>query len=146
MRSQVTDRQLAELADVVLRISREIDPHGPDPLDIVPLTGTEAIVMPGVARNPGTSPSATADATALRRSNLSAALRSLVAKGMVERRQHPSDARTVQLLPTEVAAESIERLHEHWATTIRSALGGDEDGTTEALALLQRIDEGLRRD
>ncbi|KTR08948.1 MarR family winged helix-turn-helix transcriptional regulator [Curtobacterium luteum] len=145
MRSTVSDAQLAELADVVLRISREIDPHGGDPVDVVPLTGTEALVMRWVDRNPGTSPSATALATGLQRSNLSAALRSLVAKGMVERRPHPSDARTVQLLPTELAAASIGRLRAHWVTKLRGALGEDDRGTAEALALLERVDDGLRR-
>ncbi|PCN49745.1 MarR family transcriptional regulator [Curtobacterium sp. 'Ferrero'] len=141
----MSDAQLAEFADVLLRIAREVDPHGGEPRDIVPLTGTEALVMRWVSRNPGTSPSATAEATALQRSNLSAALRSLVSKGMVERRQHPTDARTVQLHPTPVADASVARLHRHWATRLRAALDGDEGGTVEALALLERVDEGLRR-
>lgn len=144
MQSAVSDALLADFADVLLRISREIDPHGATALDIVPLTGTEALVMRWVNRNPGTSPSATAEATALQRSNLSVALRSLVAKGMVERRQDPVDARTVQLHPTALAGESIGRLHEHWAAKLRTALGGDERGAVEALGLLQRIDDGLR--
>ncbi|TCL77214.1 MULTISPECIES: MarR family winged helix-turn-helix transcriptional regulator [unclassified Curtobacterium] len=145
MPSVVSDHVLAEFADVVLRISREIDPHGAGALDIVPLTGTEALVMRWVDRNPGTSPSATAEATALKRSNLSVALRSLVAKGMVERRPDPDDARVVQLHSTDVARESIGRLHAHWAGKLRTALGGDGDGLPEALALLGRLDEGLRR-
>ncbi|ROP80687.1 MarR family winged helix-turn-helix transcriptional regulator [Curtobacterium sp. PhB115] len=144
MHSAVSDNLLAEFADAVLRISREIDPHGATALDIVPLTGTEALVMRWVARNPGTSPSATADATALKRSNLSVALRALADKGMVERRQDPHDARTVQLHATALAGESIERLHAHWAGKLRQALGGDERGAAEGLALLERLDEGLR--
>lgn len=144
MHSAVSDHLLAEFADVLLRISRDIDPNGANSPDLVPLTGTEAIVMRWVARNPGTSPSATADATALQRSNLSVALRSLVAKGMVERHQDPADARTLQLHPTVLAEENIERLHGHWATRLRTALGGDDHGTAEAFALLQRIDDGLR--
>ncbi|MFJ4076822.1 MarR family winged helix-turn-helix transcriptional regulator [Curtobacterium sp. NPDC089991] len=144
MHSAVSDHVLADLADVVLRISREIDPHGAGALEIVPLTGTEALVMRWVDRNPGTSPSATAEATALKRSNLSVALRSLVEKGMVERRQDPDDARTVQLHSTDVARESIGRLRAHWAGKLRAALGDDDAGLPEALALLDRIDEGLR--
>lgn len=141
----VSDDVLAELADVVLRIGREIDPHGARALDIVPLTGTEALVMRWVHRNPGTSPSATADATALQRSNLSVAIRSLVVKGMVERRQDAADARHVQLFPTALAADSIGRLHAHWSAELRAALGGDERGVAAALGLLSRVDAGLRR-
>jgi len=141
----VSDDLLAELADVVLRVAREIDPHGQRAVDIVPLTGTEALVMRWIDRNPGTSPSSTADATALQRSNLSVALRSLVAKGMVERRQDPDDARTVQLHPTDLARDSVERLHAHWAGTIRAALGHRADDVRAAYDVLARIDDGLRR-
>ena len=145
MAPAVSDDALAEFADVVLRIGREVDPHGPHALDIVPLTGTEALVMRWVHRNPGASPSAVADATALQRSNCSVALRSLVAKGMVERRTDPGDARTVQLHPTALAHDSIARLHAHWASRLRAALGGDEGGIGAAADLLARIDDGLRR-
>ncbi|MFJ3030060.1 MarR family winged helix-turn-helix transcriptional regulator [Curtobacterium sp. NPDC087080] len=145
MAPAVSDDALAEFADVVLRIGREVDPHGPHALDIVPLTGTEALVMRWVHRNPGASPSAVADATALQRSNCSVALRSLVAKGMVERRTDPDDARTVQLHPTALADDSIARLHAHWAGRLRTALGGDEGGLGAAADLLARIDDGLRR-
>lgn len=144
MESAVSDDLLAELADVVLRISREVDPNGARVLDIVPLTGTEALVMRWVDRNPGSTPSGVAEATALKRSNLSVALGSLVSKGMVERRPHPDDARTVQLFSTELAGRSIARLHAHWAGLLRTALAGDEHGVDAAFALLTRVDEGLR--
>ena len=144
MEPAVSDDLLAELADVVLRISREVDPNGARVLDIVPLTGTEALVMRWVDRNPGSTPSAVAEATALKRSNLSVAVGSLVAKGMVERRPDPEDARTVQLFSTELAAESIARLHAHWAELLRAALAGDERGVDATFALLTRVDANLR--
>lgn len=103
--------------------------------------------MRWVDTNPGTTPSATADATALRRSNLSVALGSLVAKGMVERRAHPDDARTAQLYPTALAAESIGLLRARWAETLRTALdaqGIDAAGVVSAVGLLERLEEGLR--
>lgn len=145
MEPALTDDVLAELADVVLRISREVDPNASRALDIVPLTGTEALVMRWVDRHQGTSASATAEATGLRRSNLSAALRSLVAKDMVDRRVDPLDARLVQLFSTPRATESIAVLHAHWASQLRRALGEDHAGVAEALGLLARIDDGLRR-
>ncbi len=82
-----------------MRIARDIDPNGPHAPDIVPLTGTEALVMRWVHHNPGASPSAVAAATALQRSNCSVALRSLVAKGMIERQTAPDDARVVRCGP-----------------------------------------------
>ncbi|MCJ1715870.1 MarR family winged helix-turn-helix transcriptional regulator [Microbacterium sp. M1A1_1b] len=139
-----TDDDLAELADVVLRISREVDPSASHALDIVPLTGTEALVMRWIDRHQGTSPSATAEATGLQRSNLSAALRALVAKDMVDRRPDPDDARLVQLFSTARATESIAVLHARWAEQLRRALGTDHAGVATTLAVLTRIDDGLR--
>ncbi|MCY1693826.1 MarR family winged helix-turn-helix transcriptional regulator [Curtobacterium sp. SL109] len=148
MDATVTDEALADLADLVLRVSREIDPNGSSALDVVPLTGTEVLVLRWVDMHPGTSPSATAEATALQRSNLSAALRSLVAKGMVDRRVDPRDARLVQLFATEQAAANIRVLRAHWAGKLRAALGDiaddDLDRVTDAVALLTRFDDGLR--
>jgi DNA-binding MarR family transcriptional regulator len=147
----VPDEALAQLADAVLRIARELDPTARRSEDVVPLTGTEVLVMRWVHTNPGTTPSATADATALRRSNLSVALGALMTKGMVERRPHPGDARTAQLYPTALAAESIGVLKGRWAETLRTALGAapaDVDDTAvvaSAVALLARVEEGLRR-
>jgi DNA-binding MarR family transcriptional regulator len=146
MDAPLTDAELAELADTVLRVSREVDPHGWRAPDIVPLTGTEALVMRWVDMHPGTSPSATADATALRRSNLSAAVRSLVAKDMVDRRADPRDARLVQLFPTARASDSIGRLHAHWASQLRQGLGDVPPvEVRRVLEVLTRLDDGLRR-
>lgn len=141
----ISDGALAEFADVVMRIAREIDPNGPQAPDIVPLTGTEALVMRWVHHNPGASPSAVAKATALQRSNCSVALRSLVAKGMIERQTAPDDARAVRLQPTALADESVRKLHAFWADRLRSALDGDDAGVEAAAALLARVEGGLRR-
>ncbi len=145
MSPAISDGALAEFADVVMRIAREIDPNGPQAPDIVPLTGTEALVMRWVHHNPGASPSAVAKATALQRSNCSVALRSLVAKGMIERQTAPDDARAVRLLPTPLADESVRKLHAFWAERLRSALEGDDAGVEAAAALLARVEGALRR-
>jgi len=142
--NSVTDATWGEFADVLLRVARELDPHADSAADVVALTGTERLVMRWVDRHPGTSPSATADATGLRRSNLSAAVRELERKGMVERRTGSDDGRQVRLFATDLAAENIERLRAWWADSLRQALPADEGGVEAALRLLTRIDEGLR--
>jgi len=144
MASAVSEDALADFAETILRIGRELDPHGPRALDIIPLTGTEALVMRWVHRNPGTSPSAVAEATALQRSNCSVALRSLMSKGMVERRTEPSDGRAVHLHPTPLAERSIARLHAYWGERLRAALGDDEENVLVAAMVLARIDDNLR--
>jgi DNA-binding MarR family transcriptional regulator len=133
---------LAELAETILRVARELDPHGALAASVIPLTGTEVAVMRWIDRNPGTSPTAAAEAAGLLKSNLSAALRSLVAKGMVERRQDPLDARLVQLHPTEAATQNIQRLRAHWATRLEQAV--EVDAAAAALEVLLHIDGELR--
>jgi DNA-binding MarR family transcriptional regulator len=139
------DETLAELAELVLRISREIDPHGAKAIDIVPLNATEALAMRWIESHPGTSATETAEAMSLRHSNLSVAVRSLVAKGMVERRPDPDDARLVRLHPTALARDNVRRLHAHWAVGMRTALGENTEGLTTAIDVLRRADIGLRR-
>jgi len=134
-----------ELAEVILRVARELDPHGESAPDIIALTGTERLVMRWIDRHPGTSPSTTADATALRRSNVSAAVRELERKGMIERRARSDDGRHVQLFATDLAIENIARLRAWWTARLQEALPGlDDDEVDAALSLLRRLDEGLR--
>jgi hypothetical protein len=60
MTNGVSDEQLAELAELVLRISRESDPDDARAIDIVPLTATEALAMRRISSHPGTSATRTA--------------------------------------------------------------------------------------
>ncbi len=138
-----TDRQLAELADAIMRIARDLDPQAGG-LDLVPLTGTETTVLRWVHRNPGTSPSAAAEATGLRRPNLSAAVRSLEDKGLVRRAPDPADQRQQRLEATALADESVARIQEYWTARVRAALGGDVGGACATVDLLERLETGLR--
>ncbi|WP_062299070.1 MarR family winged helix-turn-helix transcriptional regulator [Demequina maris] len=138
-----TDGRLAELADVVMRIARDLDPQAGG-LDLVPLTGTETAVLRWVHRHPGTSPSAAADGTGLRRPNLSAALRSLEDKGLVRRSPDASDHRQQRLDPTALADESLDRIRAYWAARVRAALGDAVDEACATVDLLERLESGLR--
>ncbi|MDN4476104.1 MarR family transcriptional regulator [Demequina sp. SYSU T00192] len=138
-----TDRLLAELAETILRIARDLDPHAAG-LDVVPLTGTETAVLRWVHRNPGTSPSAAADATGLRRPNLSAAVRSLEEKGLVRRSPDPADQRQQRLEATSLADEGVGRLHAYWSGRVRAALGDDLAEAGAVVDLLDRLESGLR--
>ncbi|MBT0768330.1 MarR family transcriptional regulator [Kineosporia sp. J2-2] len=139
------ERTLARLADLVFVIAREVEPHGHRGADIIELTNVEAMVMRWVDAHPGTSPSAAAEAVRLQRSNLSAAVRGLEAKGMVTRTPDPADQRLVRLYPTELAASNVTRLHRHWAGLVGEALGGERAGLHEAVELLERVAAGFRR-
>ncbi|MFC8190111.1 MarR family winged helix-turn-helix transcriptional regulator [Cellulomonas sp. NPDC057328] len=131
---------LAELADLVLAVARALQARqGAE--GVVPLTATEAAVLRHLDRHPGDSPSAVADALALQRSNLSTALRTLEAKGLVER-AHGRDGRSVAVRPTALADASVARLRDHWAAVLAGA-AADPGEVRAAVAVLARVDAAL---
>lgn len=130
---------LADLAFVLLGAARELQLHHAHDPRVVELTATEISVLRRLEDHPGTTPAAAAEATGLQRSNLSAALRSLVRKGMVERRPDPVDRRSHSLHPTSAAAENLTRLRALWTQVLQEALGEDLSGLEEAVALLDRL-------
>lgn len=138
-----SDRDLADLAELVLAIARDL--QGPRTrVDGLPtLTPTETAVIRYLHGHPGASPSAVADGTGLQRSNLSTTLRSLESKGLVERTHDEHDRRAVVLRPTAQAADDIARLRRQWADRLAGALGDDPRGVAEATALLERLERGL---
>lgn len=130
---------LADLAFVLLGAARELQLHHAHDPGVVELTATEINVLRCVEDHPGTTPAAAAEATGLQRSNLSAALRGLVQKGMVERRPDPADRRSHRLYPTPAAAENLTRLRALWTQVLQKALPEDPSGLEEAVALLDRL-------
>ena len=78
---QTDDERLADLAELLVYVARKLRTHGHDDDRIVRLTVTESAVMRYVGKHPGATPSEAARATGIQRSNVSAALRELEAKG-----------------------------------------------------------------
>ena len=137
---------MAELADLVLVLARDLAQVAGD--DVVELTPTEAAVIRCIDRHPAATPSAVAQATGLHRSNLSVTLRSLEAKGMVDRSHDDQDRRSVLLRPTPLAHEQVARLRKAWAARVAEGLGASGDDDTRqaveaAVALLARLEAGL---
>jgi len=87
-----------------------------------PLPPTEFEVMRYVDAHPGTSVGAAAAALDLRQSNVSAAVRGLVARGLVERAPDATDRRVTRLQPTPLARERREPVEAAWARTLGAAL------------------------
>ncbi|WP_181311161.1 MarR family winged helix-turn-helix transcriptional regulator [Nocardioides campestrisoli] len=117
--SPPTNADLVELADVLLDLAHGFDSRNPELRDVVPLTGTEVAVIREIHRRPRSSPSQVAEATGLQRSNVSAAIRTLVAGGLVVREEVAGNARSVALVPTELAEESVANLHAYWTRRLR---------------------------
>ena len=136
MSKRPSDERLAELADAVVELSRRLDVRTPALRDLVPLTGTEVVVIRAVHRSPRCTPSQVAEATGLQRSNVSAALRALEAGGLVVREHPAGDGRVTELVPTAKATESVQRIRGYWADRLRQA---PPDVLAEALAATETL-------
>jgi DNA-binding MarR family transcriptional regulator len=134
---------LADLVDLVHNVSRDIRSRGYGDAPVIRLTSSEGNIMRFIDRNPDISPSEVARVSGYQRSNLSAVLKSLEAKGLIERRPDQEDFRQTRLFPTALAGENLRRMRAVWSEMIDTALGGDTAGLVETLALLQRLEHGF---
>lgn len=112
-------KMLCELAELVHAVARRLP--APADLEPGPCTPIEINVMRFVEQNPGVSARRAADACGLPTSNFSRVLKGLVAKGLLERRTDPTDARIAHLHATELAMKNVARMREAWAATLRGA-------------------------
>jgi DNA-binding MarR family transcriptional regulator len=132
----------AELADLVLSISREIQFRGYTSPEAISLSIPEGTVMRYLHRHPGVPPSQIAEATGLQRTNVSSTLRSLETKGLIERRDYPEDRRGVRIYPTPLGTSNYALVRQEWASLL-SAAAEQADSLVPTLELLARIEEGL---
>jgi DNA-binding MarR family transcriptional regulator len=141
---EATEEQWAEFADHVLEIAREIQFQGYTSREAVSLTPSEGTVMRHLFPHPGALPSEVASATGLQRSNLSAVLRGLEVKGLIERVDDPEDGRWVRIYPTAEATRNYALVRREWAAAVATAADGDPAIET-ALPLLAKVRAGLVR-
>jgi DNA-binding MarR family transcriptional regulator len=125
---------LFDLADAIVGMARLLQVSDVEAAGVPALTGTEVIVLRWVHRHPGTTSGETARATGLHRSNMSAALRGLAAKGMVQRDSDPEDSRRVHLHLTEAAEEHGRAIRQRWAQVLGEHLPALGDADRAALA------------
>nr|WP_255670344.1 MarR family transcriptional regulator [Aeromicrobium wangtongii] len=113
--------------------------------DVVPLTGTEIAVIRQIHRAPRSTPSQIAESTGLRRSNVSTAIRALEAGGLVVREQLAGNARSVALVPTARAAESVARINAYWAALLHDVPADLLRAGVEAAPALAGISRAIVR-
>lgn len=132
--------ELYELVDLIHAVARRL----PAPLDLEPgpCTPVEISVMRFVGRNAGVSARAAADACGLPTSNFARVLKSLVAKGLLERRRDPNDARIAHLHATDLAEKNSLRMREHWAAAL-NGVGLERDTVAATTQALRRIEAHL---
>lgn len=76
-----------------------------------------------LGRRPGTTVNVVARELGLQPSNVSASIRSLVERGLVERRRDPQDGRQVRLFLTRTAQAARERRERLWGEDFALLLG-----------------------
>ncbi|MFE5307559.1 MarR family winged helix-turn-helix transcriptional regulator [Isoptericola sp. NPDC056573] len=134
---------LADLADAVVEVARHLDVRSPELRGIVPLTGTEVAVIREVHRTARPTPSRIAVATGLARSNVSTALRTLEARGLVVREHADGDRRTVRLVATPLADEHLARIRDFWSRRLGGVPDDVRDAALRALPALDALAEAL---
>ncbi|MGW4911845.1 MarR family winged helix-turn-helix transcriptional regulator [Streptomyces sp. NPDC004270] len=137
------DRRWAELADLVLIISREIQFRGYTDERAIPLSPSEGMVMRHLQHDHAAPPSRIAAATGLQRTNLSTVLGGLERKGLVERRADPGDGRGVTVHTTEHGRANYALVRREWAAAVSAAAGHDTTHLDAALTLLSAMETGL---
>ncbi len=137
------EQRWAELADLVLIISREVQFRGYADERAVPLSPSEGMVMRHLQHDHAAPPSRIATATGLQRTNLSTVLRGLEQKGLIERRADPGDGRGVTVHTTDHGRTNYALVRREWATAVSTAAGHDATHLDAALALLTSVESGL---
>jgi DNA-binding MarR family transcriptional regulator len=119
--SAARSRELAvALHDISWLLARKLDPWAQEGLE--PLPPTELEVMRLLARAPGLSVGEAARELGLQPSNASAAIRGLLARGLLKRTPDGRDGRIFRLTPT-AQAQSVRRRYEGaWGELLRAQL------------------------
>jgi DNA-binding MarR family transcriptional regulator len=108
------------LHDIAWLLPRKLDPWAEVGLD--PLPSSELEVMRLLVRAPGLSVGEVAQELGLRPSNASATIRSLIVRGLLERKPDDRDGRISRLTPT-VRAQAIRRQREEaWGVLLGTRL------------------------
>jgi DNA-binding MarR family transcriptional regulator len=139
------EERWADLADLALIISREIQYRGYTDERALLLTQPEGMVMRYLLQGDPAAPSQIAAATGLQRTNLSATLRGLEQRGLVQRQADPSDGRRVTVSPTDHGRSNYALVRHEWATAAAEAAGHDTTHLDAALALLTAVKDGLTK-
>ena len=140
------DERWADLADLVLIISREIQFRGYTDERALRLSPSEGMVMRYLQQDPAAAPSRIAAATGIQRTNLSATLRGLEHKGLIERRAGAGDGRGVTVHCTELGRSNYVLVRQQWAAAVSAAAGHDDSHLDAALALLTAVEKGMTED
>lgn len=114
--------QLRELALVLHDLSWRIARFGPAQVGVDPLPASELAVLRSILEQSDRSVSDVAESLSMQNSNVSAAVRSLIGRGLVDKRVADNDRRVYLLAPTARALRERDQIEEAIAATVSAAL------------------------
>jgi DNA-binding MarR family transcriptional regulator len=119
--SEAAARELAVvLHDLAWLLPRTLDAAVEERFDALPASELE--IMRLLVRRPGLSVGEVAAELALQKTNVSASVRILVARGLLERRRDAADGRLVRLRPTRRAIAIREAREAAWGVALEEHL------------------------
>jgi DNA-binding MarR family transcriptional regulator len=121
MGDAVTEELAVVLLDLAWLAPRTIGVER-DPATL--LSGTELEVMRLLVRRPALSVSQVAQALHLQSTNVSTTVRSLIERGLIERRRDEHDGRVARLYPTSQALANREEHEAAWGEALDRVLAG----------------------
>ncbi|MDR1853216.1 MAG: MarR family transcriptional regulator [Propionibacteriaceae bacterium] len=136
-------KQAADLAQVVLSLSRQLKHATDERYSGDRLSGIEASVMSLVETEPGISTTRIARTLDMKCSNVSAVLRALEAREFLAREPDESDGRKIRVYPLPASAKNLDKLREFWGELLADACG-DPKQLAAAAKVLQGVSGSLR--
>ncbi|MBO0855601.1 MAG: MarR family transcriptional regulator [Nocardia sp.] len=140
------DVETRELATVLRDLAWTVHRLVPQVAGLDPLPTTELAVLKQVLTAPGVTVTELARRLGMRHSNVSAAVRDLLARGLVVRRPSTEDRRVSLLMPTDKSLAEQNSIEAVWSGTVRSAMSGLNpqqvsalEAASEAMAALDHV-------
>lgn len=138
----------AELAEALHGLAWTIHRRAPERAGVNRLPITEAGVVKQVLESPGATVGELSEALGLLQPNTSAAVRSLVQRGLVVREPSPDDRRVVRIVPTAAAEAERSAILEAWAGSLDLALArmdvADRAALRRAAPALRALQRAIR--
>lgn len=119
-------------------LSRSLHRRGVAQVGLDVLPPSESEVLAQIGSRPGSSVSEIARALRLQTSNVSTAVRGLVARGLVDRTTDPDDQRRTLLHPSPAAVRHRRMLDDAWAGLLADLLRDLPPGDADALRAAAR--------
>ncbi|UDY23464.1 MarR family winged helix-turn-helix transcriptional regulator [Nocardioides sp. Kera G14] len=141
-----------DLADVLRELGWTIHRRAPERAGVGPIPTTEVALLKQVVENPGATVGELAQALGLRQPNVSRAVATLCAQGLVTKESSPTDRRITHVRATDLGRSEHEAITAGWSEPIEAALsslsekhqrtlGAAEEALTALYAALRGSDE-----